>query len=72
MNKLFKRLTGVLLAATRLLLGFLAGALELLASSAQTTRDDDELNSSIRGGDLNFRTGKFDNGTDPAGWYGHD
>ena len=72
MNRLFKRLTGILLTATRLLLGFLAGALELLASSAQTARDDNELNSSIQGGDLNFRTGKFDDGTDPADWYGRD
>ncbi len=61
-----------MLVGIRLLLRFLAGAVGLLATSVQTKPADDELNSSIRGGDLNFRTGKFDDGTDPAGWYGHD
>ena len=72
MYNFIKRLTRVLLAATRFLLDFLRMASGLLASGAQTTRDDDELGSSMRGGDLNFRTGKFDDGTDPAGWYGRD
>ena len=49
-----------------------ASLVGLLAESAETKPADDELNSSIRGGDLNFRTGKFDDGTDPAGWYGRD
>jgi len=72
MSSFFKRRGGVLITTVRLVLGFLAGAVGLLASGAGTTRDDEELNSSIRGGDLNFRTGKFDDGTDPAGWYGRD
>lgn len=72
MKDLFTRLLETLIAIARLVLGFLAGAIGLLANGAQTTRDDDELGSSIRGGDLNFRTGKFDDGTDPAGWYGRD
>jgi len=45
---------------------------DLIADSDSSTKDDDVLGSSIRGGDLNFRTGKFDDGTDPAGWYGRD
>ena len=48
---------------------FLCSAVGLLAGSAQTSPADDELSSSIRGGVLNFRTGKFDDGTDPAGIY---
>jgi len=47
-------------------------ALRLLAANAQTTPADDELNSSIRGGVLNYRTGKLDDGTDPYGWYERD
>ena len=72
MNNFLKRLVGVLLAAVRLVLEFSVEAVRLLASSARTTPVDDDLSSSIRGGDLNFRTGKFDDGTDPAGWYGRD
>jgi len=45
---------------------------DLFAAADSAALDDDTLGSSIRGGDLNFRTGKFDDGTDPAGWYGHD
>lgn len=44
----------------------------VIAATDSATRQDDTLGSSIRGGDLNFRTGKFDDGTDPAGWYGRD
>ena len=72
MNNFLKRLVGVLLAAVRLVLEFSVEAVRLLASSARTTPADDDLSSSIRGGDLNFRTGKFDDGTDPSGWYGRD
>ena len=72
MKNFLKRLVGVLLAAVRLVLEFSVEAVRLLASSARTTPADDDLGSSIRGGDLNFRTGKFDDGTDPSGWYGRD
>ena len=44
----------------------------LFAAADSSTQDNDTLGSSIRGGDLNFRTGKFDDGTNPAGWYGRD
>ncbi len=44
-------------------------AVRLLAAGTQTSPSGDELNSSVRGGVLNFRTGKFDDGTDPAGIY---
>ena len=54
MNNFIKRLIRVLLAATGFLLGFLTSAFGLLASGSQTTRDDDELGSSMRGGDLKF------------------
>ena len=47
-------------------------AVRFLASAAEPTSADDELSSSVRGGLLNYRTGKFDDGTDPAGIYKPD
>ena len=48
---------------------FIGTAIGFLAASSETGPADDELSSSIRGGLLNHRTGKFDDGTDPAGIY---
>jgi hypothetical protein len=47
----------------------LFAGVRFLAGAAETTPADDELSSSVRGGLLNYRTGKFDDGTDPAGFY---
>lgn len=47
-------------------------AVRFLARAAETTPADDEISSSVRGGLLNYRTGKFDDGTDPAGIYEPD
>jgi len=58
--------------AVGLVFALLSTFRDLFAAADSATLDDDTLGSSIRGGDLNFRTGKFDDGTDPAGWYGHD
>lgn len=52
--------------------GALLAAVRFLAAAAETTPADDELSSSVRGGLLNYRTGKFDDGTDPAGIYKPD
>jgi len=49
--------------------GALLAAVRFLAGSVETAPADDELSSSVRGGLLNYRTGKFDDGTDPAGIY---
>ena len=51
---------------------FLYRAVGLLAVGPQTSPANDELSSSIRGGVLNYRTGKLDDGTDPYGWYERD
>ena len=72
MRNFMRRMTRILLASFRITLRFLTRSLGILAEGAQSSREDDVLNSSIRGGELNFRTGKFDDGTDPAGWYGRD
>ena len=53
-------------------IGALLAAVRFLAGAAETTPADDELSSSIRGGLLNYRTAKFDDGTDPAGIYKPD
>lgn len=52
--------------------GALSAAVRFLAGAAEATPADDELSSSVRGGLLNYRTGKFDDGTDPAGIYDPD
>ena len=72
MNNFFKHLVKALLAAIRFVLGFFVDTVRLLASSTKTTPADDELSSSFRGGVMNHRTGKFDDGSDPAGWYERD
>lgn len=59
----------LLWSATRIAVRILAGMTCFLAANARTTPASDVLNSSIRGGELNFRSGKFDDGTDPAGIY---
>ncbi|MES9815713.1 MAG: hypothetical protein ABW155_03615 [Candidatus Thiodiazotropha sp.] len=71
-NNFFKHLAKVLLAAIRFVMVFLSETVRLLASSARTKPADDELNNSFRGGVMNHRTGKFDDGSDPAGWYERD
>lgn len=50
----------------------LRGAVGLLAAPPDATPEEDALNSAIRGGELNHRTNQFDDGADPAGWYGRD
>ena len=47
-------------------------AVRFLAVAAKTTPANDDLSSSVRGGLLNYRTGKLDDGTDPVGWYERD
>ncbi len=51
----------------------LAGSLiSLLGASAKTNAKNAETANAARGGIFNHRTGKFDDGTDPAGWYERD
>ena len=40
-----------------------------LATSDSSDSEVGELASAIRGGVFNYRTNRFDDGTDPAGWY---
>ncbi len=72
MTLFFRRLVDALLLGIRLILAFAVWSVGLLASAARTEPADDELSSSIRGGVLNYRTGKLDQGTDPGGLYDRD
>jgi hypothetical protein len=71
-KNIFKSLVGILLVVLRGVIGFFAGAIGLLAASTNTSEKQDD----VEGGDLtgvyNFRTRKYDNGTDPYGWYEED
>ena len=58
--------------AIGLVFALIATFRDLIAASDSPTQDNDTLGDVFRGGDLNFRTGKFDDGTDPAGWYEND
>ena len=49
----------------------LRSILDLLAESVET-KSDDAVSNAVRGGALNYRTGKLDNGTDATGWYEKD
>ena len=55
---------------SKLVFGFIG----LLASSADTSEEEesDVSAGAFRGGTLNYRTGKLDDGTDPYGWYEQD
>ena len=57
-------------AISKLVMGFVG----FLASSADTSEEEenDVSAGAYRGGTLNYRTGKLDDGTDPYGWYEKD
>lgn len=53
------------------LAGFAGALVGLLAAGADTSEDDDTHEGDLTGV-YNFRTHKYDNGTDPYGWYEED
>ena len=55
-----------------LLVKISASAVGVLASAANTSQESDQHFENLRGGVLNYRTGKLDDGTDPFGWYEDD
>lgn len=60
---------GLLISMLRFILGTSVGAGGTLAVSDEPDSEDDTLNSAMRGGLLNYRTERLDDGTDPYGWY---
>lgn len=51
---------------------FLARLVGLLAEGTKVPDTNDATNHAVRGGVMNYRTGKLDDGTDPYGWYERD
>tara|TARA_R110002049_G_scaffold309189_1_gene518291 strand:- start:11326 stop:11577 length:252 start_codon:yes stop_codon:yes gene_type:complete len=64
------------LAGARAIVGlislFVMGLIDLLTGAAITREDDTGSEDGYLSGDYNFRIRKFDNGTDPYGWYEED
>lgn len=57
-----------IVAMSRLITEFVG----FLASSADTSEEEENIDGDYLIGVYNFRTRKFDNGTDPYGWYEED
>jgi len=72
MTDAIKHSVGIATAAVRVGIHLVRDAVAFLAAAPDPTPEEDALNSAIRGGELNHRTGRFDDGTDPAGWYERD
>ncbi len=62
----------LLLTLVRTLSVVATGFIGLLAASAETSSENDNAEEGDLTGAYNFRTRKFDNGTDPYGWYEED
>lgn len=72
MTDAIKHSVGIATAAVRVGINLVRDVVAFLAAAPDPTPEEDALNSAIRGGELNHRTGRFDDGTDPAGWYERD
>ena len=55
--------------ALGLVFALIATFRDLLATADSQSQDDRSIQDSDLIGDYNFRTQRFDSGTDPAGWY---
>lgn len=64
-------ISSVLLIA-KALGAFASTLIGLLASSTKTSDANEASENAACGGVLNYRTGRFDDGTDAAGWYEKD
>ncbi len=71
-SKYFVRILRAAWSMAVTLARFMAGLVGLLAESAKVPDTNDATNHAVRGGVLNYRTGKLDDGTDPYGWYEQD
>ncbi len=61
-----------ILFIARLLSKLVMGLIGLLAASADTSEEEGNTEEGDLIGVYNFRTRKYDNGTDPYGWYEED
>jgi len=74
-GKPFSQLERILRTGWTLILAlarFIASLVGILAESTKVPDTNDATNHAVRGGVLNYRTGKLDDGTDPYGWYERD
>ena len=65
---LLTAIKAIVRATSIIIMGFIG----LLAESTITSEEDENADDGDLTGDYNFRTRKFDNGTDPYGWYEED
>jgi len=72
LSKCLAQLAQVGMAAMGVMGTIVASLVGFLAMSAETSDTNDASDNSAGGGILNFRTGRLDDGTDPAGWYEDD
>ncbi len=70
--KRFAQLGRASVAALGFLGTLITSLVGLLAACADTSEKDDDTTEGDLTGVYNFRTRKFDNGTDPYGWYEED
>jgi len=68
MTRFFRLIEILARAVFKLLTAFLT----LVTGSTSQSDEDDLSEGAFRGGVLNYRTGKLDDGTDPYGWYEED
>jgi hypothetical protein len=56
-----------------LLFALLGTFRDLFAAADTSDEEENDISAgAFRGGTLNYRTDKLDDGTDPHGWYGND
>lgn len=68
----FKAIGKLVNVIARALGTFVSSLAGLLVSSAKTSDSNEASANVARGGVLNYRTGKLDDGTDASGWYEKD
>lgn len=69
---LFKSAYSVIATVVVLLGELLRSVVSLLASGTENSDTNEASDNAARGGVLNYRTGRFDDGTDAGGWYEND
>ena len=64
--------TKIALFIARQISKLVMGLIDLLAAGTDTSKEQSDIQEGDLIGVYNFRTRKYDNGTDPYGWYEED
>ena len=64
--------TKIVLLIARQISKLVIGLIDLLAAGTDTSKEQSDTQEGDLIGVYNFRTQKYDNGTDPYGWYEED